>query len=510
MRGLVLAAVGTGALAVAAALASPPLVGLYHDDGIYVGTAISLARGDGYRQPHLPGAPYQSKYPPLYPALLVAVAWLAGDDPETVGAFRWPSVLATLGALALLPGLFRRWGLGERAGWAAAAITGLSPLVLQHALFAMSEAPFLLLTVATLRLLPGPGEAASGRRVAGAAACAAGAILCRTIGVALLPALALAAWRRDRRDPRSWIPLAAGIAAAAAWTLAAGAMRAAEATRGHGPLYDYYLGYGAWVQTSPIVVAEIASANALEVWRGAGDALLGWRELRPGPWVWSPPALVAGALALGGWGRLRRAAPEAATYLGASLALILLWPFDVARFLVPLTPFFVAGGFAAAPPLLGRVRAPAWIGPALAGASALSCLAVVLARFPTASRLPLLDHAIAVEPFANSARWLRENAASGDVVVSDHDPWVWLATRRHAIPPGVFDPLWIYGKKPGEAEWEVAWEESRRLGARWVLATDEWDPNFSGLWKPRVLGDPDTFPPAIRAGPVHVYRITQR
>ncbi len=501
MRGTVLAAAGTGALTLAAALASPPLVGLYHDDGIYVGTAISLSRGEGYRQPHLPGAPYQAKYPPLYPALLVPVAWLAGDDPESLGAFRWPSVLATLGALALLPGLFRRWGLGERAAWTATAITGLSPLVLQHALFAMSEAPFLLLTVATLRLLPGPGEAASRRRVAGAAACAAGAVLCRTIGVALLPALAVAAWRRDRRDPRSWVPLAAAAAAAVAWFLAAASMRATEAARAHGPLYDYYLGYGAWLQSSPMILAEIAAANALEVWRGAGDALLGWRELRPGPWVWSPPALAAGALALGGWARLARTTPEAVAYLGGSLALILAWPFDVARFLVPLTPFLIAGAFAGGSALVARAGAPTWAGPALAGASALSSLAVDLARFPTASRLPLLDHAIAVEPFVNSARWIRENAGPADVVVSDHDPWVWLATRRRGIPPGVFDPLWIYGRKSGAPEWDVAWTEARRLGGRWLLATTEWTGEFQKIWDQPMKALPEIVKPPRHSGP---------
>src|SRR5215470_19216501 len=85
---------------VTAVLLSPPLVGLYHDDGIYVGSALSLARGDGYRIPHLPGSPLQAKYPPLYPLVLLPIAWIIGDNPTAIGLYRWPSVFATLGALA--------------------------------------------------------------------------------------------------------------------------------------------------------------------------------------------------------------------------------------------------------------------------------------------------------------------------------------------------------------------------------------------------------------------------
>ncbi len=49
-----------------------PHLGFYHDDSIYWVSARSLATGDGYRIESLPGEPYQTKYPPLYPALLAA------------------------------------------------------------------------------------------------------------------------------------------------------------------------------------------------------------------------------------------------------------------------------------------------------------------------------------------------------------------------------------------------------------------------------------------------------
>src|SRR5580765_4929334 len=50
-----------------------PAVGMFHDDGVYLVTAKSLATGHGYRIVSLPGEIAQTKYPILFPALLAAV-----------------------------------------------------------------------------------------------------------------------------------------------------------------------------------------------------------------------------------------------------------------------------------------------------------------------------------------------------------------------------------------------------------------------------------------------------
>src|SRR3984893_18283076 len=51
-----------------------PHLGFYHDDSLYMGSGKSLAAGNGYRIASLPGEPYQTKYPPLYAALL-SIVW---------------------------------------------------------------------------------------------------------------------------------------------------------------------------------------------------------------------------------------------------------------------------------------------------------------------------------------------------------------------------------------------------------------------------------------------------
>ena len=77
-------------------LRTMPHLGFYHDDSIYWVSGRSLAMGDGYRIESLPGQPYQTKYPPLYPALLAAIWKLDPQFPANLP-------LATLFAWLLLP-----------------------------------------------------------------------------------------------------------------------------------------------------------------------------------------------------------------------------------------------------------------------------------------------------------------------------------------------------------------------------------------------------------------------
>jgi len=118
-------------------------LGYYHDDSIYWVSAKSLAEGDGYKISSLPGEPYQTKYPPVYPALL-ALIWRVNPS--------FPSNLAgaTLFAWLLLPfylvmvwSFLRQVGLGWREQCVLTLIAGLSPVA---AIFSFSLMPELLFT----------------------------------------------------------------------------------------------------------------------------------------------------------------------------------------------------------------------------------------------------------------------------------------------------------------------------------------------------------------------------
>jgi hypothetical protein len=72
--------------------------GMYHDDGIYLVTAKSLAEGQGLRILSLPGEPLQTKYPPGYPVLLAAM-WLTNPQfPNNLLLLSAVQVVLSIGA----------------------------------------------------------------------------------------------------------------------------------------------------------------------------------------------------------------------------------------------------------------------------------------------------------------------------------------------------------------------------------------------------------------------------
>jgi hypothetical protein len=124
---------------------------------------------------------------PGYPALVAVLGRLLGGHYVTAGILI--SLAATLGAFVLLHGLAR-----EHLGPDGAARTVLYLALFPMAFFLQavySEALFLLLSVAAF-------VAAERARFLGAGVLAGLAILTRPAGFALLPALALLAWRSRR------------------------------------------------------------------------------------------------------------------------------------------------------------------------------------------------------------------------------------------------------------------------------------------------------------------------
>ena len=88
----------------------PNACGSFHDDGIYVITAKALAEGRGYRLIHLPGAPAQTKYPILYPALLAVVWKVWPSFPENLVAMHALTLLTAGAAVGLAYAYLVRFG----------------------------------------------------------------------------------------------------------------------------------------------------------------------------------------------------------------------------------------------------------------------------------------------------------------------------------------------------------------------------------------------------------------
>jgi hypothetical protein len=126
---------------------SMPQLGFYHDDSLYWVGAQSIAQGHGYRILSLPGEPFQTKYPPLFPALLALVWKVYPAFPANVPA-------ATLLMWCIFPiYLTLAWKFFQRLGYVGAeqfaltAIAALNPMAL---LLSISMMPELLCTTLLL------------------------------------------------------------------------------------------------------------------------------------------------------------------------------------------------------------------------------------------------------------------------------------------------------------------------------------------------------------------------
>lgn len=136
--------------------ADMPQIGTLHDDGLYLATAQALAERGDYRLASFPEQPWQTKYPPLYPAVL-ALAWKAGGLSQGLARGAWVLQLLSWLSLAALGWLAWRWFLGQpgfrplTAGLSAALLVS-SPLVLYSAQHTLADLTFCAFVVASVWL----------------------------------------------------------------------------------------------------------------------------------------------------------------------------------------------------------------------------------------------------------------------------------------------------------------------------------------------------------------------
>ena len=120
-----------------------------HDDGLFYLSAKSLAMGQGYRIPSLPETPFQTKYPPLYPAYLSLVWRLNPKFPDNLAlaaGFSWMLLAACLG-LAFL--IYRSDGFTEKRAWWLVALLAINPYMILFGCRLFSEILFTCLLLAT-------------------------------------------------------------------------------------------------------------------------------------------------------------------------------------------------------------------------------------------------------------------------------------------------------------------------------------------------------------------------
>ena len=129
-----------------------PHFGDVHDDSLYYVSAKSIAEGS-YKITSLPGEPWQTKYPPLYP-LLLSVAWkIQPKFPDNLTIAAWLSWLAFPALLVQLALYFPRLGLSPGRCWILLCVVAMNPYFLLFGVSLLSDLPFAAALITAFLLL---------------------------------------------------------------------------------------------------------------------------------------------------------------------------------------------------------------------------------------------------------------------------------------------------------------------------------------------------------------------
>lgn len=323
-----------------------PQLGFYHDDSLYWVSAKSLADGQGYRIESLPEQPYQTKYPPLFAALL-ALVWKAS-----------PSFPANVPLATLLVWLFypvyvglvwkvlKDLELGAREQLVLTALVALNPLVVLFSFSLMPELLFVSLLMAVIVVSKREDMTVVAGVLGGAA------YLAKSSALPLLVAIPLAYFLRRRWKPG--LLFAAGMLPAIvgwqAWMLS----HLSKSQDLVSLYYTNYLGfhkYNVTLQDFPLLIWYNLDSYLMAVGKllTFDTALVESKHLER----------VVAIAALAGVVRLARRTKDLRyplTALGFSI-MLLLWNFQPdQRFVFPLYPLLLAGLWTELKNVLNTVR----------------------------------------------------------------------------------------------------------------------------------------------------------
>ena len=456
-----------------------PHLGHFHDDSLYWVSARSLAAGAGYRIQSLPGEPFQTKYPPLYPLLLAAVWKLNPAFPDNLALAVLSSWLTLVACLLVARVAFRDLGAGPTGAWVLCAVLALSPFYALCGISLLSELLFASLSLAALALIQrarGAGLAA----VAGLVASAAW--LTRTQGLLLLavgPLVFLLArqYRRAAAFALAMLPAVAG------WMLWTHTHRLARPDA-MALYYTDYLGYWVHVGTPRNLTAVLwtnldgllSAIGGMFVF-GLGESLAAKTSAR-----------ILAVAAIVGTARLARR-PGATAYVGftaACLLALLPWHYPPdQRFIVPVFPVLLAGFAAELLRLAGKLRA-ALLGRAtgeriMAGAISLTLAGLLVLAGWRAYRgllsgLPafVAQHRAALAEHQAAYRWIAASTPPDAAVLAYLDPVLYLYTGRKACRLVISPMLTRPGsRRELQAVLDGVAGYARREGLSYALLTPE-------------------------------------
>ena len=470
------------ALAPAARLAwnsrDMPHFGHLHDDSIYFVCAKSLATGAGYRILSLPGRPYQTKYPPLLPALLSVIWRIDPRFPENLQ-------LAMLAMWALLPVYLlasARWfcdvGFSD---WGSATLCGviaLSPSLMFYSMTVMSDLLFSCFLLGALLLAERAGNAASRTWLAPAAGLlAVCAYLTKAAALPLIATVPLMLMLRgQRRRAVSFVlVMAPAIVAWMAWVHA----HRTTATDLTTIYYTDYFGFQL-LNVGPRDLPFLIWKNLDSLFSGIAGLII-FDDGKSASAIYLARFLaigaILGAVRLG----LRRGFTQYHAFAAVYLVMLLVWHYPPnERFVIPVFPLLAAGLASEIRVIAGLVKAAATAANrAVAGGIALALVALagwgVLLNYQAITQiLPAIlrqDRAV-VASNRVAYEWIQRNAAVGAFSAYD-DPVFFLYTGQPAVSFRLAPmPLYYGEREPILRPFHSMADFARRWGLQYQFTTE--------------------------------------
>lgn len=285
-----------------------------NDDTSYIALARALARGLGYVSLAEAGAGAHQRFPPGFPMLMAPLQWLA---PENYALLRLQVAAFSVLAALLLFRYNQRLGLWR---WIP-LLTLFNPFWLFSCTQVMSEQPFLAGLLAYFFALDHSLRNESPRNSRWFYLGMGLGLLCalRSIAIVLIPVVAFLLLRQPRRV----LLLGAGVALTA----------------------------GPWLLRSILTGYDNEYAVTRDVWQTLLQNLTyfptwaGWLLLTGPRWVppWLPLWVGLLPFGLSVWGLWKLRRPLLLGWVVMGLALLLVWPYQHPRLLLPFLPFLQMG-----------------------------------------------------------------------------------------------------------------------------------------------------------------------
>lgn len=437
------------------------VIGMAVDDAWYVLLAKALASGEGYRLINAPTPGIMPFYPPGFPFLLSFVFRVAPDFPANLTLLKSVSVAAALGAGAVTVWYYARLRACPRylALAIAAAVVLAPPLVFAATGMVLSEPVFMLaqmLAVAFVERGMASGEEKGGWRWILLGGLLAGfAFLVRSMAVALVAAgVAYLLWRRRWRQAALFAAMVAIVVGP--WMIHSRIEAPTEAQRREQNgyiVYDYATQFwqrraGA-VASGTVTIGDLparAGENLGQILlRDMGEILAArlYYELEDSGGSGGFSFLLALFILAGYIAVVRQRLTMAEFVVPFSLAIILLWPWETMRFVLPLSPFlffYLLVGLRLIFHLHLKLRQEE-LRPAWTGLTVVALLFIALHVYgninylrrmyaPPAERPELMR---AFEENREMLEWMRERLPADAVVATQNPPLVYLLTGRKTI-----------------------------------------------------------------------------